>query len=72
MDIKPIQLTDHAWEVHESELSELATVMAGLCQHFGANEPFEDGSEWTPEKAEARLLSSESLTPVASVTAYDR
>lgn len=65
MKIEPIRLTDHAWDLHESELSELATVMAGLCNLFGVSEPFSDGSEWTPERAEARLLSSESLTPVA-------
>src|SRR5690349_17262251 len=64
MELRTLHLTEQTLEAHEADWERLEAVFAALCQHCGVYEPFEDGSQWTPEAAEERLLRKGPVHPV--------
>lgn len=64
MKLRALHLTPQTWDAHEADLTKLERVMVGLLQRFGVFEAFEDGEEWTAEKADERLLRQGPLHPV--------
>lgn len=64
MELRALHLTEQTLAAHEADWERLESILAAHCQHLGVYEPFEDGTDWTPEAAEERLLRKGPLHPI--------